>query len=280
MKKNTFARLVEEVCKNTPGNIINKDIAITKDEEGITLFEPPLVGFADARDPLFETYKGIDVVGPWFMTPKEWMPSSETVISLFFPFTEAVRASNLNRAGTPSNAWLHGRVEGQQYINACMKSLRDALISAGYDACVPFTDSRFKAIRGGAAETKYDDLIDDKTYSSNWSERHAAYAAGLGTFGLSKCLITEKGTAGRFASILVSAHFKPDVRKYTGMYDYCLNCGKCASNCPIGAIDPERGKRKDVCSDYMKRIKPLTYPRHGCGLCYVGVPCETRIPAK
>ena len=32
-------------------------------------------------------------------------------------------------------------------------------------------------------------------YISTWSERHAMYAAGLGTFGLSKGLITKKGMA-------------------------------------------------------------------------------------
>jgi epoxyqueuosine reductase QueG len=34
-------------------------------------------------------------------------------------------------------------------------------------------------------------------FSSNWSERHAAYTAGLGTFGLCDGLITPLGKAMR-----------------------------------------------------------------------------------
>lgn len=38
--------------------------------------------------------------------------------------------------------------------------------------------------------------------SSNWSERHAAYVAGLGTFSLNDALITVNGIAHRVGSIL------------------------------------------------------------------------------
>jgi epoxyqueuosine reductase len=40
------------------------------------------------------------------------------------------------------------------------------------------------------------------SYASSWSERHAAYAAGLGTFGLCDGLITARGKAVRFGSII------------------------------------------------------------------------------
>jgi len=36
--------------------------------------------------------------------------------------------------------------------------------------------------------------------ASSWSERHAAYAAGLGTFSLNDALITPKGIAHRLGS--------------------------------------------------------------------------------
>ena len=38
---------------------------------------------------------------------------------------------------------------------------------------------------------------DGKGYFSNWSERHIAYAAGLGTFSLSDGFIIERGIAHR-----------------------------------------------------------------------------------
>jgi len=37
---------------------------------------------------------------------------------------------------------------------------------------------------------------------SNWSERHVAFIAGLGTFGLSRSLITPLGTAAGLAVLL------------------------------------------------------------------------------
>lgn len=278
MDKKTLVDLVVEICKSTPGNIMTSDIAISENEVGLVLYESPIVGFASANDLLFDICKEINVVGPWFMSPEEWLPDARTVISLFFPLTEVVRSSNRNRTDTPSNEWLHGRIEGQKYINACMMHIRNTFVALGNEACVPFIDDRFRSIKPETSGTKYDELIDDKIYSSNWSERHAAYAAGLGTFGLSKCLITEKGAAGRFASIIVNAAFEPDHRSYTGIYEYCTNCGQCARNCPARAIDPEKGKNKDICSDYMNKIKPQINPRHGCGLCYVDVPCEACNP--
>ena len=30
------------------------------------------------------------VIGPWFMAPQEWLPGAKSIISFFFPFTQAV----------------------------------------------------------------------------------------------------------------------------------------------------------------------------------------------
>ena len=58
--------------------------------------------------------------------------------------------------------------------------------------------------------------------SSNWSERHAAYVAGLGTFSLNDALITVNGIAHRVGSIIVATELPATKRPYTGRYDYCL----------------------------------------------------------
>ena len=84
--------------------------------------------------------------------------------------------------------------------------LRAYMDDKGIAACVPALDERFDV----KIETKLTALKPDFHADSKWSERHAAYACGLGTFGLSKGLITEKGMAGRFASIIVSEVFGPD----------------------------------------------------------------------
>lgn len=75
---------------------------------------------------------------------------------------------------------------------------------------IPASDPRFESV------TKPDPKRGEKwqgvSYTSNWSERHVAFVCGLGTFGLSKGLITEKGIAGRLGSLIVSEKFEPRKR--------------------------------------------------------------------
>ena len=112
------------------------------------------------------------------------------------------------------------------------------------------------------------------------SERHAAYACGLGTFGLSRGIITQKGMAGRVASMIVDSTLETDERPYSGVYDYCVKCGACAKRCPAGAITVERGKNNALCSRYLDRMGERYAPRYGCGKCQTGVPCEHKIPGQ
>ena len=116
-------------------------------------------------------------------------------------------------------------------------------------------------------------------FSSNWSERHVAYIAGLGTFGLSRGLITEKGMAGRFGSLVTTAELPVTERPYTDLYEYCSRCGACIRRCPVGAITQE-GKRHEPCSEYLAEMKHRFAPRYGCGKCQVKVPCMAGIPKK
>lgn len=66
----------------------------------------------------------------------------------------------------------------------------------------------------GVAEGEYDAFRSPEfTFSSSWSERHVAYAAGLGNFGLNGCLITSLGTSVRFASLVTSLPLEVTVEK-------------------------------------------------------------------
>ena len=113
--------------------------------------------------------------------------------------------------------------------------------------------------------------------ASDWSERHAAYAAGLGTFGLTRALITEKGIAGRFGSLLISLKLEPDERPYTGLQDYCIRCGACIKRCPVHAISLERGKDQFLCALRVVPSKKITKPCYGCGKCQVEANCPIKI---
>lgn len=244
-----------------------------------SLFDRPLIGFGDANDAYFTEYKKDGVIGPWFMSPEEWLPGARTVISLFFPFTEQVRKSNRNSSPSPSVEWTYGRVEGQKFVENMAKDLGEWLQGKGIAACVPGLDKRFLKIRGGMDLPPFPQIT-EHTFSSNWSERHAAFVCGLGTFGLSKGLITEKGMAGRFASIILDEPFEATVRLYTGIYEYCTMCGACIRRCPVDAISKESGKKDEPCRDQIDEQKKIFLTRFGCGKCQVGVPCEYSIPKR
>ncbi len=278
IKKEKICAALAELFDQAEGNTITAEKALPGCE-GLVMYESPLIGFADAEDPLFESYRSPEVIGPPYMPPAEWLPGAKTVVSFFFPFTEAVRGANREEEGEyAANAWLHGRIEGQAFINAYIKKAGDWFGSQGVSVCIPSADPRFSTVMTPFhnEETGRDDL----KISSAWSERHAAYAAGLGTFSLTRALISEKGLAGRYASIIISERVEPDKRRYSGVYDNCIRCGACIEKCPVGAISLEHGKDQNICHAWVSGTRKIFAPRYGCGKCNVGVPCEARNPAR
>ena len=147
--------------------------------------------------------------------------------------------------------------------------IADALRAEGFKAEIPAVSDRFKIYRDANAV---------QPFASNWSERHTAFACGIGTFSLSKSMITEKGSAGRFGSIITDAVFEPTVRKYEDIYEYCSMCGACQVRCPAGAISLAKGKDHWLCSEYVDKMGEKYDPRYGCAKCQCGCPCEKGIP--
>ena len=94
-----------------PGeNQVGAEEALSPDLAGLPLFDPPLLGISAAHDPLYATLKAPEAIGPWFLSPEEWLPGAASVLSFFFPFSQAVIQSNRQTPDAPSPAWLHGRV--------------------------------------------------------------------------------------------------------------------------------------------------------------------------
>ena len=228
----------------------------------LKIFDAPLLGVASAADPLFRRLKEPDAVGPLHLLPEEWLPGSRTIISCFLPFSEVVRLSN-RVSGDPSTEWLYGRIEGQVFTNALSRMLADKLISAGYQAIVPAQDPRFA-------------IIDRR---SNWSERHVAFIAGLGTISLNRSLITRLGSAGRLGSVVTNLILDATPRYYEAIEENCNHCGACIRRCPSQAIDAT-GKNHALCAAYLEETKQRYQPRYGCGKCQTAVPCERTIPGK
>jgi epoxyqueuosine reductase QueG len=270
MNREELIKSAERFVRNSESNCISKETAISEDVAGMRIYDAPIFAFGSADDIMFEDLKKPAAIGGHFTLPKEWLPGARTVISFFLPFSETVRKGNRRDMSWPSSEWLHGRVEGQAMLNTLCEHLSSELTDAGYRSIVPAMDERFWSNTGSAKR--------EKKFTSNWSERHVAFVCGLGTFGLSKGLITEKGVAGRFGSIVTELEIEPSIRNYEGIYEYCSMCGKCANNCPAVAISLETGKDHPMCSAFLDITSEKFKPRYGCGKCQVAVPCESRIP--
>ena len=275
MEKEHLEKTIKDYILSSPENCVKKENALRPELEGMSIFDEPLFGYASAGDPYFVEAKKPEIVGAHSMTPDEWLSGAKTVIALFLPFTTQVRKANQVDMAWPSPEWLHGRIEGQAFQENICRFIIELLEKNNFAALAPMLDSR--VIRTNPEIT---DQTKQAHYGSNWSERHAAYAAGLGTFGLSKGLITRKGTAGRYLSVITTAQYEPFNRPYKGVYDYCVNCGICIRNCPVNAISQEQGKLHYPCSVFIDKVREKYSPYFGCGKCQVKVPCEDKAPAS
>lgn len=91
------------------------------------------------------------------------------------------------------------------------------------------------------------EIHNDRRAVADFSQRHAAVAAGLGSFGRNNLVIHPRfGTRVNFVSIVTNLELQPSPRIND---DVCIHCNLCVENCPGRALD-EAGK-----TDVMKCIK-------------------------
>jgi epoxyqueuosine reductase len=269
--------LIIDYVAKSPNNTI-------KNAENEKAWADPLVGFAKGDDSLYQFFK--ENIGPFHWTPMEIFnltfpdapakPEELTIISWVLPHTESIKADLRKQTTTPSEKWIRARLYGEDFNEELRKYVADNLTKSGHPAVVPILSKNFKmgnSERFGMA--------------TSWSERHAAYAAGLGTFGLCDGLITAKGKAIRCGSVVARIQVPPTSRPYQDHHAYCLYyakgiCGMCTTRCPAGAVT-KSGHNKQACAkqcnataDYA--AKQLGLKSYGCGFCQTGVPCESRIP--
>lgn len=253
-------------------------------ESAAPYFDEPLVGFAAADDPLFADYKRI--IGDFHLTPAELMAATlgaeagapATVICWVLPITRSTRESNRRESRVPSLEWSRTRSFGEQFNAALRRHVVAWLTERGHRAFAPQLSPAWKEY----ADTPVG-------VASSWSERHAAYAAGLGTFSLNDALITPRGIAHRLGTVITDLALTPNGRPHPDHRHNCLwfregTCGACIGRCPVGALGRE-GHDKARCREYVYTELPrevgglYQVPATGCGLCQTKVPCEGGIPA-
>ncbi len=271
--------IIRDFVSGSEENALKK----TPDEKA---FDSPLVGFSNGADPLYEEY--VSHIGDFYLKPSDIFRKSFpeapivgakelTVISWVLPCSALTRQEQAAEVRHPSERWVRVRYYGELFNNSLRRHLISQLSGAGIHAAAPMLAPFWSRFDEGAYAP-----------CSNWSERHAAYAAGLGTFGLCDGLITPVGKAMRTGSVIAHISVAPSKRPYTDHHAYCLfyahgNCGKCISRCPVNAIS-ESGHDKQKCMRYthdkMGKYALSTYGinTYGCGLCQAGVPCTDHIP--
>jgi len=259
----------------------------------VPIFDEPLVGFADGDDAIFQDYKVI--IGDFHLTPREALeahlqskssggkkqPPNVSVVSWILPITYETRLSMRRESIVPSLRWNHTRWQGQDLIDELSHYVVVLLEGLGHQAAAPELANVYE-IKGLP-----------NSLASTWSQRHIAYAAGLGTFSLSDGFITARGVAMRCGSVVSDIALSASPRVYENHLANCVyyrdgSCRRCIQRCPAGAIS-EQGHDKKRCLEFLfieqrAILKELGREEGyvgrylGCGLCQTKVPCEARIP--
>jgi epoxyqueuosine reductase len=278
-------KAIKEYVANSPSNRFSNF-------DGEPIWGEPLVGFADGYDPLFSEYK--TVIGDFHVTPRESLDmyvessglgkkdlSKISVIAWILPATPKTRLSMRKETTMCSLRWNHTRWEGQEFNFRLARYVVSLLESMGLLAVAPELSKWWKGVEQPNGP------------SSRWSQRHIAYAAGLGTFSLNDGFITPKGIAIRAGSVVCNMTFPASPKPYANYLANCLfysrgTCGKCIQRCPAQAIS-EKGHDKIKCKAYLDGMREMIAKAGklegylgrdyiGCGFCQVNVPCEKQIP--
>ena len=253
------------------------------------MFLEPLVGFAAGDDPIFKELKKI--IGQFHLTPLEVMadiarsrgipvPAEDSigVVCYVLPISSPTKKENAGMKDGPSERWANVRLFGESFNRSVQRNMISLLQDKGFVAGSPDTQK-------GLYQLHTDEKVG---FTSNWSLRHIAFAAGLGSFGLCDGLITKEGKAHRIGSFVVDRRFRSPKR--TGdLHENCLffhgkACRECMKRCPVGAIS-EKGHDKSKCKEFVFGQQSKVLEKYGidiyaCGLCQTGVPCESGIPRK
>lgn len=236
--------------------------------DNLPIWDEPLIGIASADDPLFERFQDPEVVGPGHRLPCEWLPGARSIISVFLPFTEHISRHYTREQRYSAIEFSSGKWNGSKFLNVVRRALIRFMEQHGGQALAPNIDPRY----------------DSDGWLPFWSERHTAFAAGLGTFGLHQNFISEKGCLGRLCSVVTTLALTPTARKYTEAYGYCLyafdgSCHACIKRCPTGAVTAT-GKQPGLCEQHGNKDHFKDWAYGSCGHCSTWIPCSCNIPAK
>lgn len=176
----------------------------------------PLVGYADAMHPYIQSLR--DVISPTHGMPQDVMEDASIIVTYFVPFTRELARTNQRKGHLASPEWARTYEETNTMFGELNQFIVDFLTEQGYHAAV--------SSRAGT--------FDQQELISDWSQRHIAYAAGLGTFGMNNMLITRKGCCGRYSTVVTNLDVTPGkpLEEELCLYRKNGTCGKCIAWSP------------------------------------------------
>ena len=230
-----------------------------------TRYRTPLVGFAQADDPAWSMIR--ERVNPDHLLPTDILPGAQSVVAFFIPFSHRVVTEN-KRHFYVSPEWAQAYGETNALIDHLCQALGRMLGDLGVLAAHQPPTHNF----------------DPKTLRSPWSHKSVAYVAGLGEWGLHRMLITERGAAGRFGSLVIDAALPPTPRPDS---IYCSfyrdgTCMECVKQCQVRAL-AVNGLDRERCHRTCMEVSFFYQSQFGkadvCGKCVTG-PCAFHPPAR
>lgn len=235
---------------------ITADIITKEVQKSHLKYREPIIGYADANDPLYDELD--EKIGVRQYHPTEILPNARTVIVYFIPFPAELILS-IRQKNCIAPIWSQYYDATNILLENIGKSILKKMNSLGIKAAMDPPTENFDHI----------------SLTGHWAHKAAAVIAGIGTFGLNHLLITRLGTAGRLGSVVIDAAIPPTPRPASS---YCLyyktgHCRICVEKCPSGALTAEHFDRFR-CNAYLDG-KNIRDDQQGCSKCSSG-PCADR----
>lgn len=161
---------------------------------------------------------GFDYNSPKSYEITKFIPDAKSIIVLAFKVLSSCESPSLSVA-------LNGYLDLEQFArNASYRVAR-------------FLENKFGAKVANIPWTAPFEIHNDRRAIADFSHRHAAVAAGLGSFGRHNLVIHPQfGTRVNFVSIVTNLTLQPSPRPNE---DFCIHCNLCVENCPGKALDIE-----------------------------------------
>jgi len=228
-------------------------------------WKEPITEIISAKDERLGMLK--DAVSAGHFMPHDILPDAKSIVSFFIPFHENIVKSNIE--GTlASKEWVMAYIKTNDLIKTINDGIETLMEQNGY--------------RTGKIPATHN--FDVNKLISNWSHRHIAYIAGMGTFGANNMLITKNGCCGRFGSLITNYEFV-EYRQNNLVTEKCLkkingSCGICQKRCVVNAYENnnfDRHKCYELCKKNDEFHKTMGNARV-CGKCLVDLPCSMKEP--